>query len=154
MNKKTWGPIIWKFLHVLTFKIKEESFKSQRQNIINILRLVFWNLPCPICTTHAIKLFKSSNLKLIKDKSSLIDFMFSFHNAVNRRLRKPLCKRESLNRKYFPMTIHSCCFDLSRVYHSRHTNNLRFNIMNSDQSNIGNQIIRFVYDNREHYDLK
>ena len=91
MNRKHGGPIIWKFLHVLTFKIKEESFKSQRENIINIC-LVFWNLPCPICTTHAIKLFKSSNLKLIKDKSSLIDFIFSFHNAVNRRLRKPLCK--------------------------------------------------------------
>lgn len=151
MNKRTWGPIIWNFIHVLSYKIKEECFKSQKQNILLILKLVFSNLPCPYCTSHATALFKSSNIKLIRDKASLIDFLFSFHNEVNRKLKKHQFSRDKMDDKYAPLSLQKCCFDLSRVYNSKHTNNLRFSMIYKGHKNVCVQIINLILDNKENY---
>ena len=33
MKKSEWGPCVWKVLHTLTIKIKDESFESQRKQL-------------------------------------------------------------------------------------------------------------------------
>ena len=128
MHKSKWGPIIWNFIHVLSFKIRENSFNEQRNNIISILRMVFSSLPCPYCSEHAKTLLKNSNIKYIVDKESLIDFLFSFHNNVNKRLRKKIFIRDKMVETYKSKSFTSAINDFAYVYNTKHTNNFAFMI--------------------------
>ena len=100
MKKKEWGPLIWNFLHTLSLKIKEESFESQKNNLLNIFRMIISTLPCPYCSQHALTLFKNANKRFIVNKISFIDFIYVFHNQVNRKLRKQIYPRDDLIKIY------------------------------------------------------
>lgn len=100
MKKDIWGPCIWKTLHVLTVKIKEEYFQNQRQALLDIIHMICNHLPCPICSSHAKGLLRRHNAKQIRTKEGLIKVIFTIHNEVNKRLKKPPYVYESLISKY------------------------------------------------------
>lgn len=100
MKKEVWGPITWKALHCLTFKIKDEYFMNQKDELINIIISIMNNLPCPHCTAHAIGLVKKYNLRRINNKQLLIRALFMIHNDVNERLKKTLFKYELIEQTY------------------------------------------------------
>ena len=100
MKKEIWGPCIWKTLHVLTVKIKDDAFKQHHQGLIELIILICNNLPCPNCSTHAQGLIRKFNLKGIKTKDDLIRFVFLMHNEVNKRLKKPLYLYENIKEQY------------------------------------------------------
>lgn len=88
MKKDEWGPIIWKLLHCLTIKIKEECFPKKKNELINTILSIFSNLPCPYCSSHAMSLSKKLNITKINDKSKLIKALYIIHNLVNKKLKK------------------------------------------------------------------
>lgn len=88
MKKAEWGPIIWKVLHCITIKIKDEEFPKERQEIIRIITNICSNLPCPQCASHASGIIRKHKLVQVKNKSDLIKFVFFMHNLVNKRLKK------------------------------------------------------------------
>tara|TARA_B100000424_G_C22901168_1_gene479270 strand:- start:210 stop:668 length:459 start_codon:yes stop_codon:yes gene_type:complete len=96
MKKSEWGPCIWKTLHVLTIKIKDEAFNEQRKKLIDMLIQMCSNLPCPICSSHAMIMIRKYNLKNMKTKEGLIKTLFLMHNEVNGRLKKPLFVYDTL----------------------------------------------------------
>ena len=152
MNKRKWGPIIWNFIHVLSYKIKEESFEKQRNTIIKIINMVFTNLPCPNCSNHAGELLKKSNLKYIVDKESLINFLFSFHNNVNKRLKKNVFIRSKMDETYKNKSFVNALNDYINVYSSSHTNNLRFMLHHNYNQRIASKIINLIIENKNDYD--
>ena len=88
MKKEEWGPIIWKLLHCLTIKIKEDSFPKKKNELINTILSIFSNLPCPHCSSHALSLSKRLNITNINDKNNLIKALYIIHNLVNKKLKK------------------------------------------------------------------
>jgi hypothetical protein len=88
MKKSEWGPIIWKVLHCITIKIKDEEFPKEREQIIWMITNICSNLPCPQCASHASGIIKKHRLKDVKTKAELIKFVYSMHNVVNKRLKK------------------------------------------------------------------
>lgn len=88
MKREEWGPIIWKVLHCLTIKIKDDCFHNIKSNLIDTIQSIFSNLPCPYCSSHALLLFRKYNVKKINEKNILIKALFVIHNEVNKKLKK------------------------------------------------------------------
>ena len=47
MKKAEWGQLIWKVLHCITIKIKDEEFPQERENIIKMITNI-----CSIYRVH------------------------------------------------------------------------------------------------------
>jgi hypothetical protein len=81
---KMWGPTTWVLFHTLAEKINEKDFSQEKNNLLNIVRLVCSHLPCPYCREHAIEdLNKYKGYHQINTKEDLKKFLFEFHNLVN-----------------------------------------------------------------------
>lgn len=85
MKSYLWGPYYWYFFHALTFtyeKDKKEIYKNFFYNIKNIL-------PCPVCRLHYSKYIeKYKPDDYLNSKKEMIDWLYRFHNRVNKGLRK------------------------------------------------------------------
>ncbi len=95
-SKKEWGQSAWKFMHVLASKIKPSEFSSQKVAIINIIKGICNNVPCPDCRKHAERQMRLLNSSSIRTKEDLINMLHDFHNNVNIRTNKPLYNKEDL----------------------------------------------------------
>lgn len=98
--KMKWGEPIWFLFHTLAEKIKDEHFQSKKYEMINLVRSICANLPCPKCTDHAMAYMKRLNLESIKTKRDWKDFLYKFHNEVNQRKNFPEFPYEELDKKY------------------------------------------------------
>ena len=105
MKKNEWGPCVWKVLHTLTIKIKDECFEGQRKRLVEMIQLICNNLPCPICSSHATTYLKKHRFSQIKTKEQLIQCIFEMHNDVNKRLKKKPFLFDSLILSYENMTF-------------------------------------------------
>ena len=94
---KSWGPCTWFLFHTLAEKIKEERFMELKPGLIDIIKNICSNLPCPDCKQHATAKIKTLNDKAINNKDSLKKALLLFHNEVNKRLNKPQFIWEELN---------------------------------------------------------
>ena len=89
MKKSVWGPIVWSALHSLSIHIKEDSFASIKDELIDIIYKICSNLPCPSCASHSTSLLKRYRVKQrVKTKQDLIRILCVIHNEVNKRLKK------------------------------------------------------------------
>ena len=111
MKKEVWGPCIWKTLHVLTVKIKEEAFSTQRQKLIDIIFQICNNLPCPMCASHAQGLLRKYNVKNIKTKAGLMKIVYEIHNEVNKRLKKQPYVYDNLISQYSSINTRDTLID-------------------------------------------
>ena len=85
VKEMLWGEPTWIFLHTLAEKIKDEEFHKLRKELLDNILKICNNLPCPICSQHAIRYMNGVNFNNIQTKEQLKLFLFSFHNTVNRR---------------------------------------------------------------------
>ena len=86
------------FLHILAAKVDNQFFINKRNEIINLIKLICFNLPCPTCAKHSKQTIIPRFTNQIT-KKVLIDFLFSFHNHVNERSGKPKFKENLKNIK-------------------------------------------------------
>ena len=93
-SKKQWGNACWYLFHTLAYKLKEAHAK-EIPTILNHIITICSNLPCPDCSKHATETLRRLNTQIIKNKESLINAMFQFHNIVNRHTgKKQFSKKE------------------------------------------------------------
>lgn len=93
-----WGPDIWNYIHTYTVLIKNDLFYTNKDKICSHLYAIATQLPCPLCSDHAIKYLNKHKLKNIKSKQDLVMLFFNFHNEVNRRKNKPLYQHNKLEK--------------------------------------------------------
>lgn len=99
-SREQWGNITWYLFHGIAEKIKEDKFSENKELIINIIKSICANLPCPECSDHATKTLNTINFNSINTRDELKDFLFKFHNIVNKRTNKEEYKKEELDKKY------------------------------------------------------
>lgn len=100
-----WARYTWGLMHLVSIKIKDDDFLKEKQNILKIITTICHNLPCPHCRSHAIQfLNKSKEFKVISTKTQLIDFLFNFHNIVNKKIGKK-CYDKSILKQYDAISL-------------------------------------------------
>jgi hypothetical protein len=102
-----WGPIIWRFIHILIESIKEEQFNNIGFQTFYLIKQICQTLPCPDCSMHATMFLSKVNFKHIKNKNDFKSLFYIFHNAVNKRKNKELFNVMGLNMYKNQSLIHA-----------------------------------------------
>ena len=53
-----WGKYTWYLFHWFAENIKEEYFQEEREKLIQVIKSIIMNLPCPSCQGHALRYLK------------------------------------------------------------------------------------------------
>lgn len=96
MSPNIWGPPTWVFIHTLAEKIKDDSFYKIGPSVISMIIKISTNLPCPECSHHAKEFWARVKPNNIQNKTDLINLLYVFHNAVNKRRKASLFKYTDL----------------------------------------------------------
>ena len=88
MSKKQWGTATWYLFHTLAEKLKPEYDNPvEIKNLYSIIKKICFNLPCPDCTQHSIKILSTANENnFTSSKEIFKNFLLQFHNKVNKNL--------------------------------------------------------------------
>lgn len=97
VNKEQWGNAVWLLFHTLAEKLDENFIKSNCKDVLRLIEIICKNLPCPDCANHAMMTLKGGNLNNIKCKDDLKCFIWTFHNIVNHKLKKPILTKDYLD---------------------------------------------------------
>ena len=100
IKKMRWGEPTWFLFHTLAHKIKDEHFTQIRIELLNTIATICNNLPCPTCTEHASAYIKRVPFYSIQSKQGLKDFLFKFHNEVNKQKGFTQYSYNDLDSKY------------------------------------------------------
>lgn len=98
MSNLLWGQSTWFLFHTLAEKIKDEEFNTIKLELIECIKNISSNLPCPSCREHATKLLAIQNYDQIKTKEDFKKFIFDFHNVVNKNSNKKIESIEILDK--------------------------------------------------------
>jgi hypothetical protein len=99
-KKMKWGEPTWFLLHTLAEKVKSESFPLIRNELLQNIYNICTNLPCPICSDHAMQYLNSINFNTILTKQDLKIILFDFHNQLNIKKGFSIFMENDLNEKY------------------------------------------------------
>ena len=100
MKKKEWGNAVWLLFHTLAFKLKDE-YISELPILISNISSICNHLPCPDCQQHATSVMNNINkAHLSSSKNTLINFLWEFHNHVNKNLRKDIFEYSHVDELY------------------------------------------------------
>lgn len=145
---KIWGRPLWIFMHTYVEKIDASFFQSHKTEIIQQLYNLCLNLPCQDCINHAKQYFKRYNMLNINNKENIIQYLFHFHNAVNKNTKKRLftINEMEIYKKYSFDKVTNLLF----MYMNYRGNRMDF-INSQYRRNSCNQIIHFIRTNRHHF---
>jgi len=88
-----WGPLGWMTLHSVATLYPESPSPSERELMYSWLDMFRDTITCPHCRDHFTALlanYRTSFPTMLNSRQDLALFTFRAHNAVNRRLRKPM----------------------------------------------------------------
>ena len=100
MKKKDWGYAVWTLFHTLAYKLKPE-YSNEVIILFSHINSICRNLPCPDCREHATEYLSRINIKAVtSSREALVQFLYIFHNTVNRRLNMPIFPQNALDTMY------------------------------------------------------
>jgi len=88
-----WGPLGWMTLHSVASLYPDKPSEPERQLMIKWLDLFRDTITCPSCQGHFSELlaqYRAQFPNMLYSRSDFLLFTFRAHNAVNRRLNKPV----------------------------------------------------------------
>jgi hypothetical protein len=88
-----WGPMGWMTLHSVATSYPEAPTETEKQLMSSWVEMFRDTITCPYCKQHFSEMLENYRRQFPGYLSSRHEFaMFSFraHNAVNRRLKKPI----------------------------------------------------------------
>lgn len=88
-----WGPLGWMTLHSVAFAYPETPTKSETELMATWLDMFRDTITCPSCKGHftdMLAAYRAQFPNMLANRHEFIVFTFRAHNAVNRRLNKPI----------------------------------------------------------------
>ena len=88
-----WGPLGWMTLHSVATCYPETPTQSERELMYSWLDMFRDTITCPYCRDHfttMLQAYRSSFPSMLNSRQDFALFTFRAHNAVNRRLKKPI----------------------------------------------------------------
>ena len=147
MSKSVWGPPTWQILHCMVVKAKDIMTPTQIDDLKEIIERIISNLPCPVCSGHAIAYFKKNNYPRIKTLVQLRQFLFLFHNNVNQRLEKTLLTYEEHELLYQNMNLEIVLRNMLQVYQHMNATNVTMMLYSFHRNSIINDLNKYFIKN-------
>lgn len=148
--KNIWGPITWKLLHVMADRINVDNYENI-QGCVNTIVSICDNLPCVLCSDSIRNIISRYKIKLIRSKKDLIDFVFTIHNEVNKKLNKKIYDKDILI-EYSKINFTEVLNVFFRTYNNRTYN--RNLLLHSFRKNIMlDNIRKYFINNRKLYNI-
>jgi len=144
-TKKIWGPIIWTFFHTIAEKIKPE-FEKDIPELFSKIKNICSYLPCPDCSRHASTYFYRIRNKKITTRNDLINFLWTFHNSVNVRLKKEVFPLEDCLKRY-KKAITIKVFQRFLLLYSMNSRNSKLMMDDLHRKNIYNELNQYFKNN-------
>lgn len=88
----TWGPSLWRFLHVISFTYPDNPSDEDKRNYSAFFSSLGGVIPCPACAVHYKKYTEEHPVDL-DSRETLSRWVYDFHNHVSSR--KPASERRS-----------------------------------------------------------
>ncbi len=88
-----WGPLGWMTLHSTAFAYPDTPTQSERELMTSWLYMFQDTITCPSCKGHFTEMlasYRSQFPNMLQSRHEFIMFTFRAHNAVNKRLNKPV----------------------------------------------------------------
>ena len=103
ITKPDWANPIWFLIHYIAANLPEKLSQQQAVSYKALIVCLRYLLPCIECRSHMNNYISNNEIDpYLGTRDTLFYWTFTFHNAVNKRLIKPLMKIEdaiSLYRK-------------------------------------------------------
>ena len=146
MKKSEWGNAVWYLLHTLSYKLKDE-YSSETVVLFSHINSICNNLPCPDCQDHAASVLSMTNKKHVTgSKEALINFLHTFHNIVNKKIKKPEFSRDALNEKYSRANTHRVISHFIQIM-SSNMNNEKLMMNSFRRQNYMNSFVMYIKQN-------
>jgi len=149
--KMTWGPPIWFLFHTLAHKVKDDSFPIIREGLLKNIYSICSNLPCPVCTNHAMEYLNKINFNNIRSKDELIKMLYVFHNEVNKRKKMDLFPYSDVYDKYKTAVTKNIVQYFMAQYEKK-TQNVKMPSSEFHRKNLILILKRWFNDNLHHFD--
>lgn len=88
-----WGPLGWMTLHSTAFAYPESPSASEKDLMYSWLDMFRDTITCPSCKAHfteTLGKYRSQFPNMLQNRHEFVMFTFRAHNAVNKRLNKPV----------------------------------------------------------------
>ena len=88
-----WGPLGWMTLHSTACAYSENPTTAERELMSSWLEMFRDSITCPSCKEHFSTLLNNYRIHfpgMLNSRQEFVIFTFRAHNAVNRRIHKPL----------------------------------------------------------------
>jgi hypothetical protein len=151
LPKMVWGRYFWEYFHTLAEKIKDEHFNDAKSELLNYIKRICANLPCPDCAAHAIQIISKLTPDQIASKQNFKIFLMQFHNSVNIRTGKRLFTIEELNAKYSRANVLVVVPYFIKVYSYRNTN-VRLLVNSFQKDMLIKDFIKWIRENIHKFD--
>lgn len=109
-QRDQWGPVIWQWLHTFSIMYPDVPTPKHKEIFINNVKYMIANLPCDECVKHATTYMRNNPID-ISSCSTVQAYMYTFHNAVNKRIGKHVMKPEDYRKKYIEI------FRIKKIHH-------------------------------------
>jgi hypothetical protein len=151
MKKQEWGNAVWLLFHTLAEKIKPE-YKEELIILVSHISSICNNLPCPECQSHASRTMNSINKSFIsQSREHLIDFLWKFHNEVNKFTKSSFYPKESLSIYERSITINVINNFINIM--SKVANNQKTMLFGFHRALYMKQFISYIQQNMHKYNL-
>ena len=91
MQTYAWGPVLWTFLHIMSFNYPVKPTVRQKIQYWDFLTKLRNVLPCRHCRENLQRNLVDTNIsyKVFQSRKSFSMFIYNLHNTVNKQLDKP-----------------------------------------------------------------
>ena len=151
MSKKIWGNSVWYLFHTLAYKIKSLD-SSDIKLLFGHISSISKNLPCPECSVDASLFLSRVNVNIVTySRENLINFLFEFHNYVNKKINKPIFLLEDL-KKYSTANTMNIITHFNNVM-NENSNNSRLMMDSFNRQNSVKMFMQYIRQNIHKYNL-
>jgi hypothetical protein len=90
MLASVWGPMMWNYLHIMSFNYPVEPTKEQKKHYRDFILNLQNVLPCKYCRMNLKTNFKQLPLKMsdMASRETFSRYVFNLHELVNKMLHK------------------------------------------------------------------
>ena len=148
VEKRVWGNATWYLFHTLSYKLKYDNEKNVKK-LYKLFENICHNLPCPICSEHAVNLLKKINYNNLVNKNNLILVMFHLHNKVNEKLNKKIFTIEEHNELYSKANVSNIINFFLTAWNAKTYEGLNFKSI--EKKNCINNLKKFINENENFF---
>jgi hypothetical protein len=117
MLTTVWGPLIWTFLHIISFNYPVRPTRDDKNNYYNFMYYLGKVLPCRHCRDNYLKNLKATGYgkHVFESRATLSKYIYKLHCCVNKMLGKETNIKYSEARDMFELFRARCLDDVPSI---------------------------------------